>query len=132
MTWTWVTTPIIQGQSSTGIFSFAFYDSQKGIIVGGDYKNQGLLNDHVFLTNDGGNNWQLPTKPTRGYRECVEYISDKELIAVGPTGMDISKNGGLTWEPFADDQKLHVVRKARNGKLVVVTGGDGRIGVMSY
>jgi len=100
--WKWVSTPILQGQSSTGIFSLVFSDPQHGIIVGGDYKIDSLKQDHVFLTNDSGNNWQLPKQSTRGYRECVEFIGEKQLLAVGPTGIDFSPNGGLTWEALSD------------------------------
>lgn len=125
--WSWVPTPILQGKSSTGIFSLSFQNNLRGVIVGGDYKNDSLSTDHIFLSNDGGNNWQQPSKPTRGYRECVEYISEKQLLAAGPSGIDISDNGGLSWESFSDEKKFHVVRKARNGNLVVIAGGDGKI-----
>ncbi len=130
-TWKWVPTPVLQGNESTGIFSIAFRDTMRGVVTGGDYKNDSLSKDHVFLTNDGGNNWQSPSKPTRGYRECVEYISDKQLIAAGPSGIDISSNGGLTWEAFSDEKKFHVVRKSRNGKKVFVIGGGGKIGIIN-
>ncbi len=129
-TWKYVTTPILQGKSSTGIFSIAFYDSNRGVIVGGDYKMDTYAQDNIFLTNNGGNNWQLPSKPTRGYRECVEYISDKQLFAVGPTGIDISHNGGLTWEPFSEENFFHTLRKARKGTLVVVAGSNGKTGII--
>jgi len=132
LVWEWVPTPIIQGSSTQGVFSFNFYDDKHGVIVGGDYQIDTLTENHIFLTTDGGNNWQRPSKPTRGYRECVEYVSDKMLVAVGPTGIDISINSGLAWEPFSDEKKFHVVRKARNGKLVVIAGGAGKIGVLSY
>lgn len=132
ITWKWVPTPIVQGLTSTGIFSFAFRDDQSGIIAGGDYKRDTLSTDHIFLTNDGGNNWQQPSRPTRGYRECVEYITDKLVLAVGPSGMDISLNGGLTWEPFSDEKLFHVVRKARTGKRVIAAGGGGIIGQVTY
>ncbi len=131
-TWKWVPTPIIQGLHSTGIFSFAFRDEQNGIIIGGDYKVDSLASDHIFLTNDGGNNWQLPSRPTRGYRECVEFITDKQVIAVGPSGIDISNNGGLTWQPLSDEKLFHVVRKARSGKRVLAAGGGGIIGHVTY
>lgn len=128
--WQYVSTPILQGKSSTGIFSLAFYDDKRGVIAGGDYKSDTLSQDNIFLTNDGGNNWQMPSKPTRGYRECVIYISDKQLLAAGPSGIDISENGGLTWTPFSDEKKFHTLRKARNGNLIVIAGGNGKTGII--
>jgi len=120
--WKVYSPPIIQGESSAGIFSFAFRDKGNGIVVGGDYVRDTLATQHIFLTNDGGNTWAQPATPTRGYRECVEYISSTQVLAVGPKGIDISNNNGLDWTPLADEQGYHVVRKARHGNLVVVAG----------
>jgi len=123
--WKALTPPVIQGKSSTGIFSVAFRD-KKGIVVGGDYLQDSLTVKHVLLTRDAGKTWQPPATTTRGYRECVEYIANKILIATGPSGMDVSYNEGRDWQPLSDEQGFHVVRKARQGKLVVVAG-NGKI-----
>ena len=53
-TWNIIETPIIQGQSSRGIFSFAFINDKKGVIVGGDYLIDTRRQNHVFVTNDAG------------------------------------------------------------------------------
>ena len=37
VTWKIFNTPIIQGESTTGIFSIDFYDEKNGFGVGGDY-----------------------------------------------------------------------------------------------
>src|SRR5206468_8034825 len=37
-TWTVSDTPIMHGEASQGIFSIAFRDATRGVIVGGDYK----------------------------------------------------------------------------------------------
>jgi photosystem II stability/assembly factor-like uncharacterized protein len=128
--WNWVPTPIVQGLHSTGIFSFAFRDAQNGIIVGGNYKEESQAKDHVFLTNDGGNNWQVPSTPTGGYRECVTYVTDREVIATGPLGADISYNAGLSWQPFETGAAFHVSRKARNGNAVFLAGKNGVVGTL--
>lgn len=116
--------PIIQGESSTGIFSFAFRDARNGIVVGGDYVRDTLATQHIFLTNDGGKTWTQPATPTRGYRECVEYISNTQVLAAGPKGIDISNNSGLDWVPLSDETGYHVVRKARHGSLVIAAGNN--------
>jgi photosystem II stability/assembly factor-like uncharacterized protein len=128
--WSAKQSPMLQGRPSAGIFSFDFFDDTSGILVGGDYKDESLMKDHVFITKNRGIDWQLPQQPTRGYRECVEYITEKTLVAVGPSGLDISKDGGLTWDALSDKKKFHVIRKARNGNLVVVAGGNGQVGVL--
>ena len=122
-------TPILQGRASTGIFSFAFIDELNGIIVGGDYKADSLKDRHVFLTHDGGETWSAPALPTRGYRECVAYLTKKIVIATGPSGTDISYDGGNNWSTLSDEKGYHVVRKARKGKLVIIAGSGGKISV---
>lgn len=122
-TWKILTPPIIQGENSTGIFSVAFGDKKNGIVVGGDFQKDSLRLNHVFITKDAGKTWTQPITPTRGYRECVEYISKEVLIATGPSGTDISLNEGKDWQSLSDEKGFHVVRKARNGKLVVIAGG---------
>lgn len=128
--WSSVDCPILQGQSSTGIFSFIFYKPGKGVIVGGDYLKDKQTINHVFLTNDGGKTWQAPSVPTRGYRECVEYLGHKILIATGPSGTDLSLDEGKTWDAESDEPLFHVVRKARKGNLIIVAGGKGKLALL--
>jgi photosystem II stability/assembly factor-like uncharacterized protein len=122
--WDVIPTPIIQGESSTGIFSISFWDEKKASIVGGNYLKDSLSIDHNFYTVDGGKHWLKPNKPTRGYRECVEYITEKMMIATGPSGTDISYNGGMNWTPLSDEKSFHVVRKARTGSLILLAGNS--------
>jgi len=128
--WQHLNTPILQGNNSTGIFSFAFSDDKHAVIVGGDYKNDTLRKDHVFYTTDGGKTWLRPTRPTGGYRECVEYLNSKTLIATGPNGTDISYNNGMDWEPLPDSEGFHVVRKSRKGHLVILAGKNGKLALL--
>lgn len=128
--WKTISTPIIQGENSRGIFSFVFKNDNEGIIVGGDYTKDSLANKNIFYTKNSGTDWVAPTHPTRGYRECVEYITDEIVLACGPSGIDISKDGGKNWNPFSDEKLFHVLRKARKGNLVIVAGGKGKTGVI--
>ena len=129
-TWTIFSPPIIQGKTMTGIFSTAFFNESKGIIVGGNYEIDSLATDHILLTEDGGKSWDAPTIPTRGIREGAEYISDKIIIATGYPGTDISYDSGRTWKPFSDERQYAVVRKARNGSLIIIAGGNGKVALV--
>jgi hypothetical protein len=60
-------------------------------VVGGNYVRDTLATQHILLTKDGGATWTQPATPTRGYRECVEYLSNTRILAAGPKGIDISK-----------------------------------------
>ncbi len=127
--WNELKVPIIQGESSTGIFSVAFLNSKNGIVVGGDFLKGRLKTNHVFYTNDSGKNWVFPLSPTGGYRECVEFITNSIVIAIGPGGADISYDAGKNWKPFTSEKSFHVLRKARKGKLAVAAG-DKRISLV--
>lgn len=118
--------PLIQGKPSTGIFS-VYMDNEFIITVGGDYQQPEVTEKHIFNSQDAGQTWMAPVTPTRGYRECVENINGKTFMAVGPTGVDISTNKGKDWQAFSELKDLHVIRKAREGNLILLAGGKGQI-----
>ena len=72
--------------------------------------------------------WNKPIKPTKGYRETVEYIDNSTWFAAGPNGIDLSIDQGNTWTAYSIEKGFHVLRKARNGNLILVAGADGKIG----
>jgi photosystem II stability/assembly factor-like uncharacterized protein len=124
--------PILQGKSSTGAFSIAVWDHHKRnggnkmIIVGGDYAADSLSTANCFYTTDRGQTWQPATKPPTGYKSCVEYITEKEVIACGTSGVDFSSDGGKTWTQISKEP-YHVCMKAKDGKTVFLAGNNGRI-----
>lgn len=131
-TWRIVETPILQGEPSTGIFSVAYHDDRHAIIVGGDYKNDTLRKSHVFYTTDGGRHWSKPKTGTGGYRECVEYVTERIAIATGPSGTDITRDGGMNWEPLPGETGYHTIRKARHGGLIVIAGAHGKVSILKF
>jgi photosystem II stability/assembly factor-like uncharacterized protein len=130
ISWKTISAPIIQGEPAMGIFSFARRKPGHLVIVGGNYLQDSLKTDHVFYSEDQGRSWSPPLDPTRGYRESVEYIHETILIAAGPSGVDVSYNGGMNWQPLSDEKYFHVVRLARNGSLIVIAGGKGKVGIL--
>ena len=129
-TWAALTPPMMHGENSAGIFSLAFANDNDGVIAGGDYMRNTLREDHVFYTRDGGKTWNKPNTATGGQRECVEFIGPNVLLASGVTGMDISRDVGVNWVPVEGQKNFAVVRKARNGKLVVAAG-KGKLSVVT-
>jgi photosystem II stability/assembly factor-like uncharacterized protein len=129
-TWKPTDLPILQGGKMTGGYSMGFFNLKNGIIVGGNWDDHSLTTDHIILTNDGGTTWTTPAKPTRGLRECVEYLTDKIVVASGQKGSDISYDGGNTWTALSDLTGFDVVRKARKGNLIVAAGGQGKVAVL--
>ena len=57
----------------------------------------------------------------------MEYISKKEAVACGLTGVDYSFDGGRNWTLVSRDS-YHVVRFAKAGEQVFLAGNNGRIG----
>lgn len=121
-TWSVLSPPVIQGKAGTGIFSVAYISEKELVIVGGDFDKNAKPVDHVYYSRDGGSHWYMPTIATGGYRSCVERISKDLFIAVGPSGMDVSRDGGLTWNGIESQENFNVIRKARKGHAVIAAG----------
>ncbi len=129
-TWSVVSTPIVAGQASSGIFSIAFKDSKNGIIVGGDYRKVDEAIDNIARTTDGGRTWALvPAPALGGFRSCVEYLPGTRgriLVATGPAGTDYSLDGGSHWSRY-DKQGFHVLAFADSKAAGWAAGGGGRL-----
>lgn len=123
--------PILQGNESSGAFSIAASPTiGKAIIVGGDYKKDTLSNNNCVLVEMKSMYEFEFTKPTtypHGFRSCVIYIDEKNLVTCGTSGVDISKDGGKNWQ-LISKQSFNVVQKARNGKAIYFAGDKGKIG----
>lgn len=96
-TWTVTDVPIPAGDPAKGAFALAFRDSRHGIAVGGDYRPDQTSPDAAATTS--GHGWQLSPRPPAAYRSGVALLGPA-AIAVGPTGSDLSLDGGRTWRGF--------------------------------
>ncbi len=104
--WSVASTPMLGGESSTGIFSLAFSDPMRGVAVGGDYRQPEATAGNAALTRDGGISWLAAGSPPAGYRSGVAYApgaQGRALIAVGTSGSDLSLDGGETWSPLGTE-----------------------------
>jgi len=126
MSWKKFECPILHGESSTGAFSIDFYDGNRGIVVGGDYQKDKENSNNILLTRDGGKSWDKPSRGVFGFRSGVLLYDDKNCFATGTSGTDISKDGGQYWYHISDES-FNVVKRAKNGKLVLLAGNKGII-----
>ncbi|HEY2785642.1 MAG TPA: glycosyl hydrolase [Fimbriiglobus sp.] len=110
--WTVAETPIRAGIDSAGIFSLAFRDKNRGIIVGGDYRKPKEAGATAAFTTDGGKTWTLGDK-SLPFRSGVAYAKDR-WVAVGTSGSDVSLDGGKTWNPI-DAENYNVVQFTTTG-----------------
>jgi photosystem II stability/assembly factor-like uncharacterized protein len=128
-TWTAHETPVRAGKPSSGIFSLAFHDGEHGVVVGGDYQEPGRAGYVVALTSDGGRTWRLPKgREPGGYRSAVAFMPGtrgRTLLAVGPTGTDISADGGEDWHRLGTTG-FHAVGFA-NSPAGWAVGEDGAV-----
>lgn len=124
--------PLLQGKSSTGANAVAVYQNpeikqtKQLVVVGGDFAADTLGHGNCAVSFDGGLTWQLPAKPPTGYRSSVVFLSEKKLVTCGTTGVDISEDGGMNWNPISRES-FHVCGKSKNGNLVILAGKNGRI-----
>lgn len=97
--WT-VTAAPIPAAPAGGVFSLAFRNTREGVMVGGDFTAEANGVDASGFTRDG-DTWQ-PGGDLSGYRSGVDWVTfaRSTLIAVGPTGSDISDDGGRSWTAF--------------------------------
>jgi photosystem II stability/assembly factor-like uncharacterized protein len=104
--WTVSNTPLVAGKDGAGIFSVAFTDENRGVIVGGDYKNPNDAHANAAYTSDGGRTWILSKTFPAGYRSAVAYIPGTRgptLVAVGTSGSDYSIDDGKNWTKLVGD-----------------------------
>lgn len=124
--------PILQGKESAGAFSVAVFDhnklngGRKLVIVGGDYAVDSSSANNCFYSNDRGQTWTAPQQGPRGYKSCVSFVTEKELVACGTSGVDYSGDGGVTWTVLSKEG-YHVCTKAKEGKTVYLAGNGGRV-----
>ena len=122
-----------QGKETTGANSIAINPANpnQAFIVGGDYSHDTLryrnslsIQFHPFVQN-------LPEEPPHGYRSCVEYLNDKQLICCGTSGVDLSSDGGIHWK-LISGRGFNTCRKAKSGKAIFLVGQHGTIARMGF
>lgn len=95
-TWTATDTPLLSGQPSQGIFS-VFRGGRNLVVVGGDYKETQASVRVAAYSADEGLTWKLAEQQPGGFRSAVASIGGTTLVAVGPSGEDVSYDGGVHW-----------------------------------
>lgn len=119
--------PIIQGTESTGANAIAVKNKKTFMVVGGDFnkKNDNTLN--AFITHDAGVNFKAPATGPDGYRSSVLYAGKNTWMTTGLNGVDISIYDAQHFKKISNES-FHVIKKAKKGKAVFLSGGRGHIG----
>ena len=97
---TWrVTATAVPSGPTAGIYSLALRDQRHGIAVGGDFTVPLSAPDAAATSRDGGRTWTTAPAEPGEYRSGAAWAG-RIAIAVGPTGSDISLDGGAHWARF--------------------------------
>ena len=128
LTWTVHETPLEAGEPSKGIFSVALLDEERAVAVGGNYQEPGLASGNAAVSNDGGVTWTQPSGLPSGYRSAVA-LTPEGLLSAGTGGVDLSSDGGQTWQPSGPEPTvaLNVLAAADGPCAVWAAGPDGVI-----
>jgi hypothetical protein len=119
-----VKVPMAGASESAGIFSLGSCGS-KLVAVGGEYTKADASTGTAayFDTFFGG--WMAAKTMPHGYRSAVGYDKAADAcVAVGPNGVDVSKDDGVNWKPVAGD----AVTGWNAVSLPFVVGSQGKIG----
>ncbi|HEY9126010.1 MAG TPA: YCF48-related protein [Acidobacteriaceae bacterium] len=116
---------------SAGIFSIAAADATHLVAVGGDYKKADAAVENAAWSEDGGKTWGAASRRPEGYRSAVAYdLKEKVWIAVGPSGTDISRDGGKNWVPIKPGagESADTDTEWNALSMPFVVGSKGRVG----
>ncbi|OHW93675.1 oxidoreductase [Colletotrichum incanum] len=121
----------IAGGASAGVFSVRFKDESQGIATGGDFN---VANSSAYTSawsQDGGETWTGSEVFPGGYRSGASWAPGLcgVAIAVGPSGSDITLDGGRTWKAF-DTGSFDSV-ECLSGRVCWASGSRGRVGKLT-
>jgi photosystem II stability/assembly factor-like uncharacterized protein len=128
LTWTASVTSLASSPSA-GVFATAFRNPHEGVAVGGDFNNPTNAADALTVSRDGGRTWAEPATAAQGYRSGVTWWLHIALIAVGPTGSDLSLDGGRHWRQL-DVGSFDTVDCTNDGACWA-SGEQSRVAVLS-
>lgn len=97
--WTVSESPVPAAEPARGLFALAFRDTRHGLAVGGDFEPGEPSPDASAVTGDGGATWRTSARPVPEYRSGAVWLphTRRAALAVGPTGTDLTLDGGRNW-----------------------------------
>ncbi len=131
--WEVFNTPATVSSDSQGIFSLAFFDSDLGFAIGGDYADAAIRTGNKLITRDGGRTWSLVAEgELPGYKSCVRFVpgsGGEDLVAVGYTGIVYSTDQGRSWRELSGES-FYTIRFVNDS--VAYAGGRGRLARLDF
>lgn len=102
-TWQVAESGIPAGDPARGVFALAFRDRTTGLAVGGDYRTGQASPQAAAVSADAGRTWRPARTPPPAYRSGAAWLPHLRgaALAVGPTGTDVTTDGGRSWRALA-------------------------------
>ncbi|WP_298390592.1 YCF48-related protein [Hydrotalea sp.] len=117
--------PLLQGTASQGANSIDCYQ-RTCIIVGGDFMHDTIANGNAaIVTTQPSLKIKIPVQAPYGYRSCVKHIQNKIWVCCGTSGVDISYDDGLHWQPISKASFYTIC--VTESKKIFLAGNKGRI-----
>lgn len=126
--WSVTSTPIPSGPSA-GIYSLAYRNPSRGLAVGGDYAAPTVAPAGAAYLK--GRTWTVARTVPGEYRSGAAWVGRGPVaLAVGPTGSDLSYDGGRNWKRF-DTGSFDAVLCASDGACWA-SGEQGRVAKLAW
>lgn len=125
--------PIPSESPTGGIYTVAFMDLERGLVLGGDYSRPDSSFGHGAVTIDGGRTWD-PAGDTGlgGSVFGATFVGSRPLVAVAvaPTGSVLTRDGGQSWHRL-DAESYWAVGSSPEGAVWAV-GPGGRVAALRF
>jgi photosystem II stability/assembly factor-like uncharacterized protein len=133
-TWSVTDTPLVRSDAG-GVFSLAVRDPRTLVAVGGDFEKPKKGARTSAYSHDGGATWTAGGD-LDGYRSGSAFLPrtattgspSNGLVAVGPTGTNVSFDGGVTWKSVRNGA-FDAVECTGDGACWA-SGPDGRVALL--
>ncbi|AHF14403.1 WD40/YVTN/BNR-like repeat-containing protein [Niabella soli] len=122
--------PIAQGTPTAGANGMGILN-KKIMIAGGDFSQPAKKDSALIYSEDEGKTWKLPEIAPAGYRSAVGAIDENTWITCGLTGVDISKDGGKTWQAVSTEG-FNALCIDRPRRIVFLAGPRGKVGRIDF
>ncbi len=130
--WDKIKTPLIQGEASQGVFALISYGKGQLVAVGGDFLEEKSNMGNLGVFDIEEKTWRQTQTSPGGYKSgLANFPGLNWVLAVGPSGGDFSKDGGINWLSFSEEA-FHSVKLSNNRNAVWASGKGGKIAKLKY
>ncbi|MDX1741367.1 MAG: hypothetical protein R3178_08750 [Rhodothermales bacterium] len=126
--WQVVEVPIVSDLEASGPMSLAFVSAERGFAAGGALSRPDDHHPNFAATVDRGATWELrgrPQLPNVYGIAATPQAGGVVILAVGPKGLDVTLDGGYTWQSV--DKRNYWGVHFLNETLALAVGPRGRI-----